>query len=204
MSRGAAPIWDTTRAYTRRASQGDAQGAVDVGHHLLLSHGLAIPRIRAHAQRARIGAALNLFPIFAGDQRAETVRAVERADRFHNRWFLDPLYRGEYPAGLFADLGAAPPPIQDGDLKIIGAPHRLPWRQLLQPLDRARRSSDGTMARRGNGRSRTSSTSPICHTPPSPRWDGRSIPHGLDLHLGGPEPHLSSARAARHGERRSL
>jgi beta-glucosidase len=102
--------------------RGDAQGAVDVGHHLLLSHGLAIPRIRTHAPSARIGAALNLFPIFAGDQRPETIRAVQRADRFHNRWFLDPLYLGAYPSELFADLGVAPPPIQADDFKIIGAP----------------------------------------------------------------------------------
>ena len=102
--------------------RGDAQAAVDVGHHVLLSHGLAVPRIRAHAPSARAGAALNLFPIFAADQRPETVRAVQRADRFHNGWFLDPLCRGEYPAGLFEDLGAAPPPIQDGDFEIIGVP----------------------------------------------------------------------------------
>jgi beta-glucosidase len=100
--------------------RGDAQAAVDVGHHLLLGHGLAIPRVRAHAPSARVGAALNLFPIFAGDQRPETLRAVQRADRFHNRWFLDPLFRGEYPAGLFDDLGSAPPPIQAGDFDIIG------------------------------------------------------------------------------------
>lgn len=102
---------------------GDAQAAVDVGHHLLLSHGLAVPRIRAAAAAdARIGIALNLFPIFAGDARGETLRAVERANRFHNRWFLDPVYRGEYIPGLFEDLGVAPPPIQDGDLETICTP----------------------------------------------------------------------------------
>ncbi len=102
--------------------RGDTQVAVEVGHHVLLSHGLAVRRIRAHAPAARVGIALNLFPIFAADEQPETVRAVQRADRFHNRWFLDPLYRGEYPAGIFEDLGAAPPPIQDGDFAIIGAP----------------------------------------------------------------------------------
>ncbi len=102
--------------------RGDMQAAVDVGHHLLLSHGLAIPRIRAHAPAARVGIALNLFPVFANDQRPETIRAVQRADRFHNRWFLDPLLRGEYPAGLFEDLGVAPPPIQPDDFEIIGTP----------------------------------------------------------------------------------
>ena len=100
----------------------ERQAAVDVGHHVLLSHGLAMKRIRAHAPGARVGAALNLFPIFAGDERPETARAVARADRFHNRWFLDPLHRGEYTPGLFDDLGVQPPPIQEDDLAIISAP----------------------------------------------------------------------------------
>jgi beta-glucosidase len=103
-------------------ARGDYQTAVNVGHHLLLSHGLALPRIRAAAPQARAGAALNLFPIFAGDERPETARATQRADRFHNRWFLDPLYRGEYPDGLFSDLGVQPPPIEEGDLALISAP----------------------------------------------------------------------------------
>jgi beta-glucosidase len=99
---------------------GDVQAAVDAGHHLLLSHGLAVPRIRSYAATgARVGIALNLFPIFAGDARGETLRAVERANRFHNRWFLDPVYRGEYTPGLFEDLGVAPPPMRDGDLETI-------------------------------------------------------------------------------------
>ncbi len=103
--------------------KGDMQAAVDVGHHLLLSHGLATQALRAVTPvDTRIGIALNLFPIFAGDARAETLRTAERAHRFHNRWFLDPVYRGEYTPGLFEDLGAAPPPIQEGDLKIISAP----------------------------------------------------------------------------------
>jgi beta-glucosidase len=101
----------------------DMQAAVDVGHHLLLSHGLALPRIRASGQRnTRVGMALNLFPIFAADRGVATIQAVDRADRFHNRWFLDPLFRGTYTPGLFEDLGANPPPIQDGDMALISAP----------------------------------------------------------------------------------
>lgn len=103
--------------------KGDIQAAVDVGHHLLLSHGLATRAVRAVTPaETRIGIALNLFPIFAGDARAETLRATERAHRFHNRWFLDPIYRGEYTPGLFEDLGANPPPIHEGDLEIISEP----------------------------------------------------------------------------------
>lgn len=103
--------------------RGDTQAAVDVGHHLLLSHGLATQALRAElSAQTKIGIALNLFPIFAGDTRAESLRAAERAHRFNNRWFLDPLYRGEYTPGLFEDLNANPPPILPGDLEIISQP----------------------------------------------------------------------------------
>jgi len=39
-----------------------------------------------------------------------------------NRWFLDPIFLGNYPEGLFADAGVSPPPIQDRDLDIIATP----------------------------------------------------------------------------------
>ena len=43
--------------------KGDMQAAVDVGHHLLLSHGLATQALRAVTPvDTRIGIALNLFP----------------------------------------------------------------------------------------------------------------------------------------------
>ncbi len=99
------------------------QEAVTAGHHLLLAHGLAVPRIRALAQRdARVGITLNLTPVYAADSRPETLRVQQKVDGFHNRWFLDPIFRGAYPDGVFADLGVASPPVQDGDLAEIAVP----------------------------------------------------------------------------------
>jgi beta-glucosidase len=93
-----------------------------VGHHVLLSHGLALPRLRAHTlPGTRLGITLNLTPAYAADDQPVTRAAVERAKR-ENRWFVDPLFRGTYPEGLFADLGAAPPPIQEGDMELISGP----------------------------------------------------------------------------------
>ena len=62
------------------------------------------------------------MPVYAADERPETLRAVEQADKMSNRWFLDPIFRGNYPEGLFADAGVAPPPIWPGDLDIIATP----------------------------------------------------------------------------------
>lgn len=94
--------------------------AVTAAHHLLLAHGLAVPRLRAAARRdAQVGITLNLTPIYAADRRPETLSAQLRLDSFHNRWFLDPIFRGTYPDGLFHNLGAMPPARADEDLRHI-------------------------------------------------------------------------------------
>ncbi len=101
----------------------DQQLAIEVGHHVLLSHGLAVPRMRAHlSDQAQVGIAIDFYPAYAADDRPETLLAVQRADTFRNRWFLDPVFRGSYPENLFTDLGVAPPTIHEGDLDIISTP----------------------------------------------------------------------------------
>ncbi|HEU5227480.1 MAG TPA: GH1 family beta-glucosidase [Ktedonobacteraceae bacterium] len=101
----------------------DKQLAVNVGHHVLLSHGLAVPRLRAHiSPQAQVGIAIDFYPVYAADNRPETLRAVKQADTFRNRWFLDPVLRGRYPDHLFTDMGVLPPAIKDDDLALISAP----------------------------------------------------------------------------------
>jgi len=99
------------------------QAAYIAAHHLLLAHGLALPRLRAHTwKQVQLGITLNLTPVYAANDHPETRQAVEWADKMSNRWFLDPIFRGSYPEGLFTDAGVAPPLIQDGDLDIIATP----------------------------------------------------------------------------------
>ncbi len=101
----------------------EAQSAVTAAHHLLLAHGLAVPRIRSQARAdAQVGITLNLTPIFGADDRAETVQGVERADVLHNRWFLDPLFHAHYPERLFTDLAVDLPPIASEDMALISTP----------------------------------------------------------------------------------
>lgn len=100
----------------------DLQAAVNAGHHVLLAHGLALPRIRAHMHaHAQVGISLNFTPVYPVDDRPETKQEVERADTLSNRWFLDALFRGSYPDHLFSMMGVTPP-IQDGDMALISAP----------------------------------------------------------------------------------
>jgi beta-glucosidase len=101
----------------------DRQAAIDAAHHLLLGHGLAVPRVRAHVSASTpVGITLLLNPVYAADERAETRRDVQLADEFSNGWFLDPLYRGAYPEQFFEHMHLNPPPIQEGDLEIISTP----------------------------------------------------------------------------------
>lgn len=101
----------------------DMSSAVVAAHHLLLAHGLALPRIRKHTQaQARLGMTLNLTPVSAADDQIETLQGVKQTDVLYNRWFLDPLFRGQYPESLFADLGVAPPPVESTDMALISTP----------------------------------------------------------------------------------
>ena len=101
----------------------DKNLAVVVGHHVLLAHGLSVPRLRKHiSSQAQVGIAIDFYPVYAADDRPETLLAIKRADTFRNRWFLDPIFRGHYPEDLFTDLKVDPPPILEDDFSIISVP----------------------------------------------------------------------------------
>jgi beta-glucosidase len=98
------------------------QAAFVAAHHLLVSHGMAVERLRAVLPpTAKIGVALDFAPVYPVDARIETLEAAARADRFRNRWFADPIFRGRYPRDFFAEQQVAPPPIEEGDLRVIAA-----------------------------------------------------------------------------------
>ncbi len=101
----------------------DLAEAVIAGHHLLVAHGLGMQAVRAYVRpHARLGLALNLYPVDPVDEREETLRAASMADHFKNRWFLDPIFRGQYPEHLFASWGVEPPPMHVGDAALISQP----------------------------------------------------------------------------------
>jgi len=105
----------------------DPVQAIRTIHHVLLAHGLAVDVMRAIDPGPRLGIVLNLAPIRAADAAATdpvVERGVRLIDGYRNRVWLDPLFRGAYPADI-AELTAARYgglPVEDGDLAIISRP----------------------------------------------------------------------------------
>jgi beta-glucosidase len=100
----------------------DRAMAMQVSHHLLLSHGLAVQALRAAGCQARLGIVLNLSPVQpATDSPADADKAWLE-DGLLLRWYMDPLFRGAYPQDVLDHLGAHAPVIEPGDLAAIGTP----------------------------------------------------------------------------------
>jgi beta-glucosidase len=76
-------------------------------HHLLLSHGWAVPVIRQNSPGAQVGITLNLVPVAPASSDEADYDAFRRMDGAQNRWYLDPLYGRGYPPDVIADHIAA-------------------------------------------------------------------------------------------------
>lgn len=100
----------------------DRRLALQVAHHVLLAHGLALPVLRQNAPRAQHGIVLNFTPSYALDDSTEAQQAARLMDGTFNRWFADPLFKGRYPEDIWDLYGELVPKIQDGDLAQIAAP----------------------------------------------------------------------------------
>ncbi|MFD1719212.1 GH1 family beta-glucosidase [Georgenia deserti] len=146
----------------------DLEASLAAGHHVLLGHGAAADTLRGRPG-VRVGAALNLLPcVPATDSEADRAATVG-SDGYVNRWYLDPLLRGGYPADMRAHweraLGHPLDVIRDGDEALIagrsdflgvnyytrrvmvaaepGPDRPFPW-QVVPPQGEVRRTDEGT------------------------------------------------------------
>jgi beta-glucosidase len=103
----------------------DWRAAVRASHHALLAHGVVVREFRDAGRDGQIGITLDLTVARpAGPSEADAAAAL-RFDGYHNRWFLDPLLRGAYPADmleLYEDRAGPLDMIQAGDLETMAQP----------------------------------------------------------------------------------
>jgi beta-glucosidase len=102
-----------------RSNQADALAA---SHHLLLGHGRALEILRRVAPDAKVGITLDLHRVDSASGSESDRDAAWLMDGFENRWFLDPIFRGEYPTDILSSIDGSAPTILDGDLDAISAP----------------------------------------------------------------------------------
>jgi beta-glucosidase len=98
--------------------------AVAAAHHVNLAHGLAVEGIRSVNSLLRVGNSNLITDIEPRSDSADDAAAVVRLDAMSNRFFLDPVYLGDYSESvreLFGPLGLSQL-IEDGDLRSISQP----------------------------------------------------------------------------------
>jgi beta-glucosidase len=129
------PLWATVNEPFCSAMVGHLQGrhapgladltsALTSAHHLLLAHGRAVGIVRRSAPGARVGITHLLSDLSAASESDADRSAARRLDGYENRWFLDPVLRGAYPADMLDWYGQQVPIdfIRDGDMQVMAAP----------------------------------------------------------------------------------
>jgi len=101
----------------------DPRQAVQAARHLLLSHGEAIRALREMLDDdAQLGITLNFSPAYPATDSPEDAVAVQKADAFSNRWFLDPVFRGHFPEELRERFSGEMEEWPPDDLAAMAAP----------------------------------------------------------------------------------
>ncbi len=102
----------------------DKKMALQVAHHLLLSHGKTVRAFRNKGLRGKIGITLNLKPVYPKTNSPKDRKAAEVYDAYKNKWFSDPLFKGVYPEvdSSYFKKEYGYPEIRKGDMEIISTP----------------------------------------------------------------------------------
>jgi beta-glucosidase len=78
--------------------------------------------LRERSPQSEVGITLNLDFVYAETDSDDDAAAAAWVDGFHNRWFLDPIFRGAYPEDMAETWRDILPEIRDGDLETIAQP----------------------------------------------------------------------------------
>lgn len=95
--------------------------AVTISHNYLRSHAQAVDLYRKLNMGGQIGITLSLSPAYSAAETTEDKEATEIFDGFKNRWFLDSVFKGEYPEDMLTlyQMKIGVPDIFPGDMELI-------------------------------------------------------------------------------------
>jgi beta-glucosidase len=93
-------------------------------HHVLFAHGTAIGALRAQGVK-NLGIVTNLQKCEPASESDEDAAACHLFDGVFNRWYLDGVYKGQYPADVVERLAPYLPERFEDDMGVLSAP--LDW-----------------------------------------------------------------------------
>ena len=102
----------------------DIRATARAMHHVLYAHGVGVAALRAEGVK-NIGIVTNLQAVEAATNAPDDVAAARITDGTYNRWYLDGLYKGRYPADVVAAFEPHLPPNFEADMPTVSAP--LDW-----------------------------------------------------------------------------
>ena len=97
----------------------DPKTAYQVGHHLMLAHGLAVQAMRGVTPDLNYGIVLNQWGQEPASNDPADIAAAQAAWNQSEPLFLDAIFKGHYPPQVYAMLGNNVPEIKDGDMALV-------------------------------------------------------------------------------------
>lgn len=119
----------------------DIRAAAHAMHHVLLAHGTALQALRADGHQG-LGIVLNMEVCAPASDAPEDIAAAGRQDAIFNRWFLQAITQGTYPAEALEGLAPHLPRGWQGQMAQIAQP--LDWLGLNYYTRRFHEAAPGT------------------------------------------------------------
>lgn len=118
------PINATYEAYyTTNFAPGTKMSVKDVAnsiHHILMAHGIAVRAIRKYSPGSRVGIVENPTIFTPKEETQGNYEKIETIWSILNGYYIDPIYKKEYPKIPFYDMIGCHPDILPGDMDVIG------------------------------------------------------------------------------------
>jgi len=102
----------------------DVRAGIRAIHHIQLAHGLAIKTLREEGQD-NLGLVLNLSQSEALTNQEADLKAQKTFDAIGYRWYMDSVFKGQYPQDMLDDVIQYMPEGFEQDMPIIAQP--LDW-----------------------------------------------------------------------------
>jgi beta-glucosidase len=96
--------------------------ALQVTHHVLLSHGKAVQVFRQGNYKGEIGIVLSIGHHIPASDRQEDIDACQRTYESGTGLYTRPIFQGHYPQELMEWYGSMAPRVEPSDMEIISTP----------------------------------------------------------------------------------